>query len=84
VGATTTAWQEGTNYVSGGAVGINLNEAPHVDKDSTLLLVHVILQKKSICWWKGLIGITTSTWTALKTDILHMGHDIRDRLRDYC
>jgi hypothetical protein len=34
--------RRGPNNISGGAVGINLNEAPHVNKESTTLCVFML------------------------------------------
>jgi hypothetical protein len=59
------------NNFSGGAVGINLNEAPHVNKDSTPFYVFMLFFTGIICWSKRITDIITSTSTALKTDLLH-------------
>jgi hypothetical protein len=89
-GPTQQLCRRSANHVSGGAVGINLNKAPHVNKDSTPLCMFMLFFR--------LTGITTSTWRVLKTSLpdmtdsemflflgitIQMGHDIRDRLRDY-
>ncbi|PNF14142.1 hypothetical protein B7P43_G17736 [Cryptotermes secundus] len=98
--------QHGTRVVnnySGGAVGLNINEAPHVNKDSTTFCVFML-------YFAGIIRLLveeTNRYCHQYLDrlqdgpsprpdvidsemfqfleiIIQMGHDIRDRLKDYC
>jgi hypothetical protein len=80
-----------TNNIPGGAVELNVNESPHVNKDCSALFVLM----SSICWWQTLTGTTTSTWTvftprrsrfrnySFSTGHYSNGHKIIHRLRDY-
>jgi hypothetical protein len=61
----------GVNNFCGGAVWINLNQAPHVNEVSTPLCVFMLSQEFFICWWERLTDIITNISTALKTDLLH-------------
>ncbi|PNF16268.1 hypothetical protein B7P43_G11642 [Cryptotermes secundus] len=89
--------RRGVNNYSGGAVGLNINEAPHVNKDSTLFYVFMLYYPSAggrdeqvlppvprqtsrlLC---GLTSPIPRCFLFLGI-IIQMGHDIRDRLKDY-
>jgi hypothetical protein len=94
--------RRGSNHFSGGARGANLNEAPHVNKDSTPLCVFMLYFTAII----HLLVVETNRYYHLYIDslddgrsprpdvtdsemflflgiIIQMGHDIRDRIKDY-
>ncbi|PNF38713.1 hypothetical protein B7P43_G16719 [Cryptotermes secundus] len=90
------------NNYSGAAVGLNINEAPHVNKDSTPFCVSILY----FAWIIRLLVEETNRYYHQHLDklqdglsprpdvtdsqmflflgiIIQMGHDIRDRLKDY-
>jgi hypothetical protein len=88
--------------ISGGAVGININEAPHVNKDSTPLcvfmvffagIIHLLVEETNRYYHQYLASLedgssplpdmTDSEMSIFLRIIIQIGHDIRDRLRDY-
>jgi hypothetical protein len=94
--------RRGANSFSGGAAGINLNEAPHVNKDSTPLcvfmlffteIIHLLVEETNRYYQQYLDSledghsplpdVTDSEMFLFLGIIIQMGHDIRDRLRDY-
>jgi hypothetical protein len=90
------------NNISGGAVGINLNEAPHVNKESSPLcvfmlffkgIIHLLVEEANQHYHQYLDSLEdrhsplpdvmdAETFLCLAVTI-RMGHEIRDRLRDY-
>jgi hypothetical protein len=52
--------RSGSNNFAGGAVGVNLNAAPHVNKDSIPLCIFMYFTQLSIWWWRQPV-ITIST-----------------------
>ncbi|PNF35735.1 hypothetical protein B7P43_G16134 [Cryptotermes secundus] len=89
------------NNYSGGAAGLNINEAPHVNKDSTPFcvfmlysgIIRLLVDETNRCYHQYLDTlqdepslqpeVTDSEMFQFLGIIIQMGHDIRDRLKDY-